>query len=217
MSSGKRRVFGREFKLSAVKRIMSGERGRALSSELGVSANQLYKWCMHFRRGGAEALRPASRPRKVACWVRSCNGCCDGAQAHWWFGAQGRAAAAGTGFFSASLAASRGSTPAERRVWRADVYALITAMTSPRPQGELTVERMCLLAPASTNLFSLGRKGSTPRNSFAEFRESVRLKTELEAATNLRTAILGVVLREKARVQQDLLMAEHLQVGSMHL
>jgi transposase len=44
---------------------MSGERGRALSSELGVSANQLYKWCMHFRRGGAEALRPASRPRKV--------------------------------------------------------------------------------------------------------------------------------------------------------
>jgi transposase len=65
MSSGKRRVFSREFKLSAVKRIMSGERGPALSSELGLSANQLYKWCMHFRRGGAEALRPASRPRKV--------------------------------------------------------------------------------------------------------------------------------------------------------
>jgi transposase len=65
MSSGKRRVFSREFKLSAVQRIMSGERGPALSGELGVSANQLYKWCMHFRRGGAEALRPACRPRKV--------------------------------------------------------------------------------------------------------------------------------------------------------
>jgi transposase len=66
MSSGKRRVFSREFKLAAVKRMIEdGERGRALSSELGVSANQLYKWCMHFRRGGAEGLRPACRPRKV--------------------------------------------------------------------------------------------------------------------------------------------------------
>jgi transposase len=66
MSSSKRRVFSREFKLSAVKRMIDdGERGRALSSELGVSANQLYKWCMRFRRGGAEGLRPACRPRKV--------------------------------------------------------------------------------------------------------------------------------------------------------
>ena len=65
MSLGKRRVFSREFKLSAAKRMKDGERGRALSVELGVSANQLYKWSMHFRRGGAEALRPACRPRKV--------------------------------------------------------------------------------------------------------------------------------------------------------
>jgi transposase len=66
MSSSQRRVFSREFKLSAVKRMIEeGEPGRALSSELGVSANQLYKWCMHFRRGGAEGLRPACRPRKV--------------------------------------------------------------------------------------------------------------------------------------------------------
>ena len=66
MSSGKRRVFSREFKLAAVKRMIDdGERGAALSSEVGVSANQLYKWCMQFRRGGAEGLRPACRPRKV--------------------------------------------------------------------------------------------------------------------------------------------------------
>src|ERR1700704_3426374 len=30
--------------------------------------------------------------------------------------------------------------------WPADVYALIAAMTSPRPQGELTVGRLCVLA-----------------------------------------------------------------------
>jgi transposase len=66
MSSSKRRVFSRELKLAAVKRMIDdGERGAALSSELGVSRNQLYKWCMQFRRDGAEGLRPACRPRKV--------------------------------------------------------------------------------------------------------------------------------------------------------
>lgn len=66
MSCVKRRVFSREFKFSAVQRMLGGEGGPALSVELGVSANQLYKWCMHFRRGGAEALRRACRPPKAA-------------------------------------------------------------------------------------------------------------------------------------------------------
>ena len=65
MSAGKRRVFSREFKLSAVKRMMAGEGAVALSGELGVSAGRLYGWCVHFRGGGAEALRPAHRPAKA--------------------------------------------------------------------------------------------------------------------------------------------------------
>lgn len=64
MSEGKRREFGREFKLSAVNRILAGERVSALSRAIGVRPGQLYKWCKHFRVGGAEALRPARRPRK---------------------------------------------------------------------------------------------------------------------------------------------------------
>ena len=64
MSKGKRRVFSREFKLSAIKRIAAGESVAALSLELGVRAAHLYQWCGHFRRGGADALRPACRPRK---------------------------------------------------------------------------------------------------------------------------------------------------------
>jgi transposase len=65
MSTGKRRVFSREFKLSAVKRMLAGERAATLSSELQIPAGHLYKWCSHFRRGGPDALRPACRPRKV--------------------------------------------------------------------------------------------------------------------------------------------------------
>ena len=65
MSTGKRRVFSREFKLSAVKRMLAGEPVATLASELQISTGHLYKWCGHFRRGGREALRPACRPRKV--------------------------------------------------------------------------------------------------------------------------------------------------------
>jgi transposase-like protein len=64
MSEVKRRVFSREFKLSAVKRALAGERVEALSRELGVPSGHMYKWRQHYRAGGAEALRPARRPRK---------------------------------------------------------------------------------------------------------------------------------------------------------
>ena len=64
MPTEKRRVFSREFKLSAVKRMVAGESAAALSRELGVPSGHLYKWCIHFRSGGPEAPRPACRPRK---------------------------------------------------------------------------------------------------------------------------------------------------------
>src|SRR5215472_1936381 len=64
MSKGKRRVYSREFKLSAVKRALAGESVAALSRELGVPKGHLYKWGLHYRAGGAQALRPARRPRK---------------------------------------------------------------------------------------------------------------------------------------------------------
>ena len=64
MSKGKRRVYSREFKLSAVKRALAGESIAALSRELGVPSGHLYNWRQHYRAGGAEALRPACRPRK---------------------------------------------------------------------------------------------------------------------------------------------------------
>jgi transposase-like protein len=64
MSKGKRREFSRELKLSAVKRMLAGEQVSALSHALGVPKSHLYKWCRHFRIGGAEALRPARRPRQ---------------------------------------------------------------------------------------------------------------------------------------------------------
>jgi transposase len=65
MSQEKRRVFSREFKLSAVQRVLAGESPAAVSGELQVPGGHLYKWCRHYRRGGVDALRPACRPRKI--------------------------------------------------------------------------------------------------------------------------------------------------------
>ena len=68
------RVFSREFKLEAVRRILAGERVRALSQELKVLRKDLYAWRELFRAGGAEALRPIGRPRKsdrVAAGVKA--------------------------------------------------------------------------------------------------------------------------------------------------
>src|ERR1043165_7196600 len=65
MSEVKRRVFSREFKLSAVQRVLAGESPAVVSREFELPSAHLYKWCTHYRRGGVDALRPACRPRKI--------------------------------------------------------------------------------------------------------------------------------------------------------
>jgi hypothetical protein len=47
MSKRKRRVFSREFKLSAIQRMIAGESTAELSRELGVPSGHLYRWCAH--------------------------------------------------------------------------------------------------------------------------------------------------------------------------
>jgi transposase len=64
--ASKARVISREFKLSAVRRMLAGENVSALSRELGVLRKDLYVWRQRFRAGGPEALRPPGRPRKTA-------------------------------------------------------------------------------------------------------------------------------------------------------
>lgn len=59
------RIFSREFKLAAVRRILAGERIKVLSQELKVLCKDLYAWRDLFRAGGAAALRPLGRPRKT--------------------------------------------------------------------------------------------------------------------------------------------------------
>ena len=59
-----KRVFSREFKLAAVKRLAAGEKAGVLARELGIRVQNLHYWRDRFREGGAAALFPDGRPRK---------------------------------------------------------------------------------------------------------------------------------------------------------
>ena len=65
MSTPKRRVFHREVKLSAVRRLMAGESAPKIAQELQIGPSHLSRWWANYRRYGAEGLRPAHRPRKM--------------------------------------------------------------------------------------------------------------------------------------------------------
>lgn len=63
--ASRRRRFGREFKLKVIARMESGESAMALSRELRIKREILYRWRDAFRRGGELALRSApGRPTK---------------------------------------------------------------------------------------------------------------------------------------------------------
>src|SRR5437867_2937486 len=69
MPAQRPRVFSREFKEAAVRRILDGEKVRALAAELQVWPKLLYHWWNRYERGGSEALRPPGRPRGSAAWA----------------------------------------------------------------------------------------------------------------------------------------------------
>jgi len=60
----KLRSYTREFKLMALSRWEAGERVEAVAEDVGVRADQLYRWRRKYEAGGAEALRGAGKPRR---------------------------------------------------------------------------------------------------------------------------------------------------------
>jgi transposase len=65
MADEDKRLFSREFKLAALRRMLAGENVSALARELGVRRKYLYQWRERFRVGGPEALRTRGRPTKA--------------------------------------------------------------------------------------------------------------------------------------------------------
>ena len=63
------RTYSREFKEAAVRRVLAGEKIAAVAKELRLG-KLLYSWRDLYEQGGADALVPRGRPRKVEAWAR---------------------------------------------------------------------------------------------------------------------------------------------------
>jgi transposase len=65
MSKEEPKVFSRDFKLGAVRRLEAGENVAALARELGVARQLIYTWRKRVLAGGPEALQGKGRPHPV--------------------------------------------------------------------------------------------------------------------------------------------------------
>ena len=147
----KKRVgkFPKAFRQYAVERLKQCENIVALAKELGVHRRLLYT-VARSARAGRERRRattgefarddPAQRGQPTQASVGGED--------------------AGGGFFQRCLAKSRGSTPAERQLWRDGIYDQIRDVMSQ--QGSLSIERMCQLAPVSRAGFYRSLQESQP-------------------------------------------------------
>ena len=70
MAGRRFRIFSREFKETAVRRILAGEKIRAVASELRVRPQLLYTWRDQYEHGGADVLVPRGRPPRAIAWAR---------------------------------------------------------------------------------------------------------------------------------------------------
>ena len=70
MAGRRFRVFSREFKEAAVRRIVAGEKIRTVAEQLRLRPQLLYTWRDQYEQGGAEALLPRGRPSKAVSWAR---------------------------------------------------------------------------------------------------------------------------------------------------
>jgi hypothetical protein len=100
-------------------------------------------------------------------------------------------------FFAASLAASQGSAPAERRAWRDGVYEVIQAMTASRSQGEIGIERMCQLAGISRSGYYRHWQLSAPRQEETGLRNAIQRLALQHRHYGYRR--IGVLLRREGR------------------
>ncbi len=64
------RIFSREVKEAAVRRILAGEKIRAVADDLGLRRQLLYTWRDYYERGGPDALVPRGRPWKAIALAR---------------------------------------------------------------------------------------------------------------------------------------------------
>ncbi len=173
---------------------------------------QLYEWGGHFRRGGVEALRPACRPRKVQGTFElapelKAKQVQDLARARKRIGELERKVGqqqVELDFFRQALRQVGEARRPNDGLGAPASTPVIAAMTSPRPQGELTVERMCALAGVSRAGYYRHWRASAPRQEETAVRDAI----QRVALANRRYGYRRIA----AQLRRDGLVANHKRV-----
>ena len=199
---------------SSPKNGRGGKRHRACRGDGNRSGAFVYL-AAKYRSGGADALSTLGRPSNLSRLTEapSAQPLADGIEAK-----QRRIAELerkigqqlGTGFFSCSLAACQGTTPAERRGWRDGVYALIHAETPW--QGDTEIERICWLAGVSRAGYyrhwqdrshARRRRGCATRSSGCHFATFLRLPCGYRLTVQLKRLGWTVNHKRVARIRRE--------------
>ena len=70
MAGRRFRIFSQNSKETAVRRIVAGEKIRAVADELRIRPQLLYTWRDQYEHGGVDALVPRGRPSRAVAWAR---------------------------------------------------------------------------------------------------------------------------------------------------
>ena len=134
------RVYSRDFRVQAVRRILAGETILALSKELGINPKVLYEWKRRVKEGGESNLRKRGRPRNNEMPAGPDRIPRQMAELGQTIARQRLVIE----FLEICLAASRDVAQLERDAWSDCIFRSIEAMT--QGQSGLSVERMCQIA-----------------------------------------------------------------------
>jgi transposase-like protein len=132
------RLYSREFRMQAVRRVHAGEKVPAVSQELGIHRKLLYEWIRRVNEGGESNLRDRGRPRKNDPAGASAGSVAGKIAELERTVEQQRLIIE---FFQTCLAASRTIARQGKRDWRDSIFRTIEFMM--QRQGGLSVETMC--------------------------------------------------------------------------
>src|ERR1700722_15387018 len=133
-----RRVFTKEFKLAAVRRLEQGVSMGEVARALEVNANVLHRWRREFRQGPGNVFPGNGKQRWSEGGIAELEG-------------KNGQRARGAGFFEGVLAAHRGTADAAGVDWKAAVYRRV--QEEMKANRGLSLERMVKLGRVSRSGF----------------------------------------------------------------
>ena len=169
-------IYPVSFKIKAIKRVERGEGVLPVARDIGVTRKALHDWIRAWNAMGVEGLnrkrgrKPGRLKLRAVAMTGTGSGALAVARAHCGAGADDRAPADGTRFFSTSLAHAREEGSARQNAQA--IFETIKAMSAAHPEAD--VQRLCRLAGISRASFYRHREESDPDAADHDLQDAIQ-------------------------------------------